>query len=154
MLAAKEWSKIGVEKKMRLQTTMPKGEQKATHFLQVPYKYSLSLMFIMVTLHYLVSSSLFVVNIVQYEWNQNRTLFDNSKINYVCQNDIFETWETEYETSASYHQTSDNDTETPGWVVNYSPLATIFTLAVSLILIAFPIILGFRRLPPGIPMVG
>jgi hypothetical protein len=47
-----------------------------------------------------------------------------------------------------------NDTNSSGWILNYSPLAIIFALSVSLLLIALPIVLSFRKFHPEIPMAG
>lgn len=87
----------------------------------------------MIMLHYFVSTSLFIVNIAEYDWSSNGTLYDNSEYDY------------EDMGNAAVVDPS-------GWVLNYSPIAIICTLAASLLLIAFPIALGYRKLNPGIPV--
>jgi hypothetical protein len=136
MLGAWEWSKIG-RQKTKLRTTIPRGQQQSTYKLQLPYRYSLSLMLIIVTLHYLVSTSFFIVDIVEYDWNSNGTLYNNS--------------EEDYDPG---HFSNGIGADPTGWVVNYSPIAVLCTLLASLVLIAFPIALGFRKLYPGTPIVG
>jgi hypothetical protein len=122
MLGAWEWSKIG-KNKTKLRTTIPRGQQQSTYFLQLPYIYALPLMIIMIAIHYLVSSSLFVVDVVFYK-------FDYSSGDLAM------------------------DSGASGWLLNYSPLAIICALAVSLLLLGLLIALSFRKLCPGLPMAG
>lgn len=68
MLGAWEWSKLG-KVKTRLRTTVPRGQQRSTYFLQLPYKYAVPLISIMSVMHFLVSSSLYVVDIIVYSFN-------------------------------------------------------------------------------------
>jgi hypothetical protein len=73
MLGAWEWSKIG-KNKTKLRTTIPRGQQRSTYFLQLPYTYALPLMIIMIAIHYIVSSSLFVVDIIAYYFDSSGDL--------------------------------------------------------------------------------
>lgn len=124
MLGAWEWSKIG-RMKTKLRTTNPQGQQRSTYFLQLPYTYAIPLMAIMTAMHYLLSASLFVVDIVTYKFGDNGNLVIDESGDGV-----------------------------QGWLLNFSPLAIIFVLCVSVLLVALPIVLGFFKLQPGIPMVG
>lgn len=134
MHGAWEWSKLG-ETKGTLRTTSPQGQQRSTYFLQLPYTYALPLMIIMVAMHYLVSSSFFLVDLIRdliaymFAANGNGSLIIDP--------------ESVFLGGAS-----------PGWLLNYSPLAILCALLVSLLLITLPIALGFRKLHPGIPMAG
>lgn len=119
MLVAKEWNKLGYTK-VKLRTTTPQGQQRSKYFLQLPYKYSLPLIIIASTLHYLVSESFLAVKIIMYKFNENGELYDI--INF--------------------------------WELKYSPLAIIIAISVGFIFIAIPIALAFRKLHPGIPIVG
>jgi hypothetical protein len=121
MLGAWEWSKIG-KNKTKLRTTIPRGQQRSTYFLQLPYTYALPLMIIMIAIHYIVSSSLFVMDIVIYGFDSSGDL-------------------TMYSGAS-------------GWLLNYSPLAIICALAVSLLPLGLLIALSFRKLYPGLPMAG
>lgn len=125
MLGAREWSKIG-HTKTKLRTSDPQGQQRSTYFLQLPYKYSLPLMVIMSSLHYVLSMSLFVVNISAWSFDADGNLYATTYKRY--------------------------KTVKPGWLLNFSPLGIICTLVVSIFLIALPIVLGFRKLDPEIPM--
>ncbi|KAH8678758.1 hypothetical protein BGZ60DRAFT_401781 [Tricladium varicosporioides] len=124
MLGAWEWSKIG-QTKTKLRTTSPQGQQRSTYFLQLPYTYAVLLMVIMTAMHYLLSASLFVVDIVTFKFGDN-----------------------------GYLIVDESGDGVQGWLLNFSPLAIIFVLCVSILLIALPIILSLFKLQPGIPMVG
>lgn len=87
----------------------------------------------MIGLHYLVSSSFFLVDIVPYGFsaNGNGSLVISPGDSPLGRSPVNE-----------------------GWILNYSPLAILLALSVGLLFIAFPIILSFRKLHPGIPMAG
>ncbi|TDZ18815.1 hypothetical protein Cob_v008171 [Colletotrichum orbiculare MAFF 240422] len=56
----REWALFSV-KFRPLRVTRPRGQQTSTYRLQLPYKYSISLLVMSVILHWLVSNSLFVL---------------------------------------------------------------------------------------------
>ena len=60
MLLAKEWSGYA-HKRKGLRVTAPRGEQRSTYRLQVPYRYGVPLLIFSGLLHWLVSQSLFLV---------------------------------------------------------------------------------------------
>ena len=62
MLHAQEWSGYASERKP-LRVTSPKGEQRSTYRLQLPYKYGIPLLILSGTLHWLVSQSIFLARI-------------------------------------------------------------------------------------------
>jgi len=62
MALSKEWSRFSTTRKT-LRVSYPKGAQRSTYFLNLPYRYALPLMFASGTLHWLVSQSLFLVRI-------------------------------------------------------------------------------------------
>lgn len=59
MLMASEWSDYAYERKP-LRVTNPIGDQRSTYRLQLPYKYGIPFTFLSMTLHWLVSQSLFL----------------------------------------------------------------------------------------------
>lgn len=65
MLLADEWNSYARERKP-LRVTDPKGAQLSTYRLQLPYKYGIPLLIASATLHWLVSQSLFLVNMIGY----------------------------------------------------------------------------------------
>ncbi|GAB7339979.1 hypothetical protein MBLNU457_6491t1 [Dothideomycetes sp. NU457] len=65
MLVGREISTF-VGKRKPLRTTAPRGHQDSTYWLQVPFRYSVPFMACMAILHWLVSRSLFLIEIVFY----------------------------------------------------------------------------------------
>ncbi|KAJ4128825.1 hypothetical protein NW768_007344 [Fusarium equiseti] len=61
MLAEFEWSKYSVEFRA-LRVTEPKGSQNSTYRLQLPYRFSIPLMIVSITLHWLYSNCIYVSN--------------------------------------------------------------------------------------------
>jgi hypothetical protein len=62
MLLGNEWASYATERKS-LRVSAPTGEQRSTHFLTLPYRHSVPLLIASVLLHWLVSRTLFVVQI-------------------------------------------------------------------------------------------
>jgi hypothetical protein len=82
----------------------------------------------MIAMHYLVSSSFFVVDLVVWSFDNNGNLVVvNSDIGF---------------------------NGNLGWPLNYSPLAIFCALIVSLLPLGLLIALSFRKLYPGIPVAG
>ncbi|GKU08207.1 hypothetical protein FLAG1_08581 [Fusarium langsethiae] len=65
MLAEFEWSKYSVEFKS-LRVTEPKGSQNSTYRLQLPYRFSIPLIFVSIALHWLYSNCIYVSNYEAY----------------------------------------------------------------------------------------
>jgi hypothetical protein len=59
---ANEWNSYGITKK-GLRTTSPKGQQRRTYFLQLPYRWAVPLTATSGFLHWLLSQSLFLVRL-------------------------------------------------------------------------------------------
>lgn len=62
MLLAKEWSRFAHHRKT-LRITSPKGQQRSTYWLQLPYRYSIPLLATSSLLHWLVSQSIFLARV-------------------------------------------------------------------------------------------
>ena len=62
MLLAKEWSDFAKCRK-NLRITSPKGQQRSTYWLQLPYRYSIPLLAASSLLHWLVSQSIFLARV-------------------------------------------------------------------------------------------
>ena len=60
MAAEQEWNNLGASRK-GLRVTQPYGHQRSTYFLQMPYRWSLPLLAISATLHWLMSQAFFLV---------------------------------------------------------------------------------------------
>ncbi|KAF5382399.1 hypothetical protein D9757_009779 [Collybiopsis confluens] len=65
MLLAREWSSYARSRKP-LRVSSPRGAQRSTYFLQIPYRFGLPLMGYSALLHWLVSQSLFLVQVTYY----------------------------------------------------------------------------------------
>ncbi|KAF2142331.1 uncharacterized protein K452DRAFT_308025 [Aplosporella prunicola CBS 121167] len=66
MSASREWANFAHVRK-GLRVTRPRGHQRSTYYLQLPYVLSIPLLVLSVSMHYLVSQSLFLVNITIYD---------------------------------------------------------------------------------------
>lgn len=68
MFTALEWSHFATERKA-LRVSTPKGQQRSTHFLQLPYKIAIPLMAIFGILHWVLSQSIFLAAVAEYDAN-------------------------------------------------------------------------------------
>ena len=66
MLLGHEISMFAAKRKP-LRTTATAGQQKSTYFLQLPFRFSIPLMASMATLHWLISRSIFLVQLTVYD---------------------------------------------------------------------------------------
>lgn len=69
MCLAHEYSSYAIRRKP-LRVTVPQGEQRSTHWLNLPYIFSVPILIISATLHWTISQSIFFVGIEVYEENQ------------------------------------------------------------------------------------
>jgi len=66
MSGAEEWNNLATSRK-GLRVTQPYEDQRSTYFLQLPYRWSLPLLAISGTLHWLMSQTFFLVRIDTWE---------------------------------------------------------------------------------------
>jgi hypothetical protein len=66
MWLADEWSHFATERKS-LRVSKPKGKQRSTHFLQLPYKIAAPLMVFSGLLHWMISQSIFLAVVAEYD---------------------------------------------------------------------------------------
>lgn len=66
MLLSVEYAQFAITRKA-LRVTRPRGQQRSTYWLQLPFRYSIPIMLAMVLLHWLVSRSIFLVRITIYD---------------------------------------------------------------------------------------
>ncbi|EXJ85156.1 hypothetical protein A1O3_05831 [Capronia epimyces CBS 606.96] len=71
MWLASEWSDFATQRKT-LRVSKPKGAQRSTHFLQLPYKVAMPLMVLSGLLHWMISQAIFLVVLAEY--NSDGTL--------------------------------------------------------------------------------
>lgn len=68
--SAEEWNNLARSRR-GLRVTQPKGEQRSTYFLQLPYKWAIPLVSISGALHWLLSQSFFLVRLDMIDRNGN-----------------------------------------------------------------------------------
>lgn len=125
MQLAVEWASYSTERKALRVSHDRKGAQRATYFLQLPYRLGLPLMAVSATLHWLVSQSIFLVSI---------NTFDARGLPRIGTGFVDE-----------------REIATCG----FSPLAIMCTLVVGAAVILFVLIMGFQKIPSGgMPLVG
>lgn len=73
MLAAVEYNSYAKNRKY-LRVSWPRGRQRSTHYLTLPYRYSLPLLVVSAVLHWLVSQSLFYVEIIGLNLDMPRSV--------------------------------------------------------------------------------
>lgn len=73
MLLGYEWTSYSQKRKGLRVSRTPVGEQRSSYFLQLPYRFSIPLMILSGTLHWLVSQSIFLVSIDLYDYMDNRS---------------------------------------------------------------------------------
>ncbi|KAH8153021.1 uncharacterized protein LAJ45_02608 [Morchella importuna] len=66
MLLASEWERFATDRRP-LRTTTPKGEQRSTYFLHLPYRYSIPLMIGSLVMHWFISQSIFLARILEFK---------------------------------------------------------------------------------------
>ena len=81
MATSREWSNYAHHRK-GLRVTKPEGQQRSTYWLQLPYVFAIPLMIISGVLHYLISGSFFLVDIVIWAPTGERTAGEISTISY------------------------------------------------------------------------
>ena len=83
MLLSNEWSKYAV-RRIPLRVTTPRGEQRSTYYLQLPYTYGLPLIIASGTLHWLISESIFLARVSVYDNGTEESDSDISQVGYSC----------------------------------------------------------------------
>ncbi|KAF2163976.1 hypothetical protein M409DRAFT_68213 [Zasmidium cellare ATCC 36951] len=83
MLLAKEWSQYALTRKS-LRVTSPHGSQRSTYYLQLPMRYSFPLLLISATLHWIISQSIFLAIIVQYDDGVESSDGNITQVGYSC----------------------------------------------------------------------
>lgn len=65
MIVGDEWSHFASRRKP-LRVTHPRGIQRSTYFISMPYRYGVPLMIANTVLHIMISQSLFIVSTITY----------------------------------------------------------------------------------------
>ncbi|PSN64735.1 hypothetical protein BS50DRAFT_557431 [Corynespora cassiicola Philippines] len=132
MLGAREWASYAAARKGLRVHAHPRGAQRATYFLQLPWRYSVPMVGVGAVLHWLASQSIFVVTV---EWWTN------------LDPDVAE--ETGKEVG-EWGRDDWHDFATCG----YSPLALLIFVVVAAVFFGVVVAMGRRGLGKGMPVVG
>lgn len=85
-LVANEWvGLLNTEEKKSLRVSQPRGLQRSTYTLSMPFKYSIPIMILFIFSHWLVSQSIFVVQTTVYQSGGSKVLIpdkNGSRIGY------------------------------------------------------------------------
>jgi hypothetical protein len=65
MVVGDEWSRFASRRKL-LRVTHPRGIQRSTYFISMPYRYGVPLMIANTVLHIMISQSLFIVSTITF----------------------------------------------------------------------------------------
>ncbi|KAE8395465.1 hypothetical protein BDV23DRAFT_194168 [Aspergillus alliaceus] len=128
MASAYEWSRFAY-RPTTLRVTLPWGEQRETYWLQLPWKYSLPLLACSTVFHWLISQSIFLINVKIYQPNNELLTRPNTH----------------------FPNASDSGVIT---ACGYSPLAIISAIALGVVMFAVLTTVSSFRLKSDIPVVG
>ncbi|PYI07679.1 hypothetical protein BO78DRAFT_428803 [Aspergillus sclerotiicarbonarius CBS 121057] len=78
MLVAAEWDRYAHQRRP-LRVSWPQGQQRSTYYLSLPYRYSVPLLILSTTLHWLLSQSLFFVNVQGFDVSGQENPNDSSR---------------------------------------------------------------------------
>lgn len=65
MLVGREWANYAIKRKP-LRVSHPKGVQRSTYYLSMPFRYAIPVMIANTVLHWLVSQSVFLVSTITF----------------------------------------------------------------------------------------
>lgn len=128
MLSATEWSRYYLHKR-GLRVSDPRGQQRSTYWLSLPYRYSLPLIGMSIMLHWLISQGLFLARVGVVEYDASGTMSANSS----------------YSTSQEQNITTQ---------AAYSCLPILLTILLATMMLLSLAILGWRKLHGCMPVVG
>lgn len=121
-----EWNSYMNRRKGLRVSGSPRGAQKSTYFLQLPYRWALPLMVLSGTLHWLCSQSIFLVTIQ----------FDHRALNGTVTNGL---------TGSNGSENGINEYFTCG----YSPPAILAVIIIGIFMVATLILMGKRKFKNG-----
>ena len=132
MITSQEWSRFARQLKGLRVSSFPKGHQRGTYALSLPYRYAVFVLGFSAVLHWLVSQSLYLIAVKRFA--PDGTTGNCSESSPSCDADsVF----------------SGNDLTT-GW----SPLAVMLVVVVGSLMAMYAFVLGMRTYEPGIPLAG
>ena len=132
----REWNRYGFRRHGLRVSGRPRGAQRMTYFLQLPYRYALPIMVFSGVLHWLVSQSIFLVAINRYD-REGRPAKD---------------YYSYYQYADGISPSSDDVGEFLS--CGYSPVAILSVILVGVVMLLVLLAQGFRRFAPGMALVG
>jgi hypothetical protein len=140
-LIAAEWNKFANDHHP-LRVTAPKGQQRSTHYLGLPFRYAIPLAAVSAILHWFTSQSFFLADLAFFgsdgqEANVYQDPEDSTRI-FSRFDPYGQSWAV---TNTMYR-------------AGYSSIAIICTIILGTLVVIVGLGFGFRRYSPGIPLVG
>ncbi|KAL9109202.1 MAG: hypothetical protein Q9227_006127 [Pyrenula ochraceoflavens] len=80
---ATEWSKFASPELRTLRLTYPRGQQRSTYYLQLPWRFAIPLTSALALMHFLISQSIFLVRL-QYRDGQGNLMRDRGILDIGC----------------------------------------------------------------------
>jgi hypothetical protein len=134
MLLGYEWTSYAQKRKGLRVSRPPIGEQRSSYFLQLPYRFSIPLMVLSATLHWLVSQSIFLVSIDLYDYMENRSAIGQRWLKDIAH---------EFPSTIMHITTC-----------GYSPIAIISVLILGLLMLIALIGVGYIPYNRAMPLAG
>ncbi|KAF2995325.1 hypothetical protein E8E13_000718 [Curvularia kusanoi] len=134
MLMGYEWISYAHKRKGLRVSRSPVGKQRSTYFLQLPYRFSVPLMFISSALHWLVSQSIFLVSVDLYDYMDNRSAAGQQWL-----------------TDQAYDPRDELMSIT---TCGYSPIAIVCVITLSSLMFVALSMAGFISYKRGMPLAG
>ncbi|KAF2465848.1 uncharacterized protein BDR25DRAFT_395979 [Lindgomyces ingoldianus] len=136
LLLAKEWNQYAYHRKGLRVSSKPKGAQRSTYFLQLPYRYGVPFLVVSGTFHWLISQTIFLVSVEAYQSNGAPSL------------------NTVRNQTAVYTYGVDRVPELDILTSGFSVAGLLAVTALAFAALFALIFLGRRSFRPGIPVAG
>jgi hypothetical protein len=129
-----EWQSYMRERKGLRVSYGPSGAQRSTYFLQLPYRAALPLMVASGVLHWLVSQSIFLVDIETFVWS--------ASVNYTSGRSAY----------VPALQSDFTDTKPNILTCGFSPIPMIFVIVIAIVMLLVLLVLGWMPFATSMPV--
>ena len=138
MFLGAEWQSYMSKRKGLRVSDCPEGAQRTTYFLQLPYRAGIPLMCTSALLHWLVSQSIFLVDVETYSWNDMTGTYGHSSL-------------LRYESGAG--DVPDESANVNLLSCGFSPMPMIAVIIVGVAMAATLLFVGRKRFKTPMPVV-